>query len=127
MASSCSVEKRQAWEARFRRYCSSGLSVAKFCEQERVSVNTFYYWASRLKSPTTRIASPRQPSQSSDRSAASTADSNPPVATVRFRGKTGTEVWVPADCLEAIRCLAKCLMLPGEWHGEMFQEVVVKA
>ncbi len=29
-------------EVRFRRFRASGLSVARFCEEERVSVNTFY-------------------------------------------------------------------------------------
>jgi hypothetical protein len=47
------------------------------------------------------------------------------VALVRFRGNSGVEVLVPADCLETIRCLAKCLV--GNRHGEAFQEVVVKA
>jgi hypothetical protein len=36
-------------------------------------------------------------------------------------------VWVPADCREALRCLAECLVQAGEPHAEAFQEVVVKA
>ena len=46
---------------------------------------------------------------------------------VRFRWRSGTEVVVPADCLEAIRCLAECLAEAGDYRGEAFQEVVVKA
>jgi hypothetical protein len=45
MASVESKRKRQAWAERFGRYRTSGLTVARFCAQERVSVNTFYYWA----------------------------------------------------------------------------------
>jgi len=45
---------------------------------------------------------------------------------VRFRWKTGTEVRVPADCLEVIRCLAECLTTSGDHRDEAFQEVVVK-
>ena len=49
------------------------------------------------------------------------------VATVRFRWSNGVEVLVPVECLEAIRCLASCLVEVGDRHGEAFQEVVVKA
>jgi hypothetical protein len=45
---------------------------------------------------------------------------------VRFYGTTGVEVLVPADCLEAIRCLGECLARAGEHRSEAFQEVVVK-
>ena len=46
---------------------------------------------------------------------------------VRFCWKTGMEVWVPADCLEAIRSLADCFAKAGERRGGSFQEVVVRA
>ena len=49
MASSGDLEKRQAWVARFARYRASGLSVARFCKEERLSANTFFYWAKRLR------------------------------------------------------------------------------
>jgi hypothetical protein len=45
---------------------------------------------------------------------------------VRFCWNAGVEVWVPADCLEAIRCLAECLAKTGGRRAEAFQEVVVK-
>jgi hypothetical protein len=48
-------------------------------------------------------------------------------ATVRFCWNSGVEVLVPAECLEAIRCLANCLVEVGGCQGEAFQEVVVKA
>jgi hypothetical protein len=48
-------------------------------------------------------------------------------AVVRFRWNSGAEVTVPAGCLEAIRCLAKCLAETGDGCGEAFQEVLVKA
>jgi hypothetical protein len=119
MVSSGNAKKQQVWQARLARYRSSGLSVARFCEQERVSSHAFYYWTNRLKAPTTGVPS--------GLSVARTADSNAQTTTVRFRLKTGTEVWVPADCLSAIRCLAECLMSLGDCRGEWFQEVVVKA
>src|ERR1700690_3726161 len=42
------VQKRRQWEERFERYRVGRLTVARFCTKERVSVNTFYYWAKRL-------------------------------------------------------------------------------
>jgi hypothetical protein len=48
-------------------------------------------------------------------------------AMVRFRWQSGAEASVPADCLEAIRCLAECLANAGGPCPEAFQEVVVKA
>ena len=122
------LEKRQAWAARFARYRASGLSVARFCKQERVSPHTFYYWAKRL-----RTASSSAPSWT-DRaivprhaSASSSPNSSTREAVVRFRWKSGAEVVVPADCLEAIGCLAKCLAEAGDCRGEPFQEVIIKA
>jgi hypothetical protein len=32
------------WRKRFERFRRSGLTVARFCEGERVSVASFYYW-----------------------------------------------------------------------------------
>jgi len=44
------------WQRRLRRFEKSGLTVARFCARERVSVPTFWYWrrkcASGAASPT---------------------------------------------------------------------------
>ena len=37
------------WEERMARYARSDLTVAAFCERERVSVPSFYYWRRRLQ------------------------------------------------------------------------------
>lgn len=34
----------QAWMARLARFADSALTVAAFCDRERVSVSSFYYW-----------------------------------------------------------------------------------
>ena len=49
MASRENEQKRSEWAERLARYRASGLTVARFCVQERVSVNTFDYWPRRLK------------------------------------------------------------------------------
>lgn len=131
MASRQDVQKRQTWEVRLGRFRASGLTVTRFCEQERVSPNTFYYWAKRVGLASVRTSSPGSAgaSRGGDRPVKHTsmADEISTVALVRFRWKTGVEVSVPADCLEAIRCLAESLAKAGDRRSEAFQEVVVKA
>lgn len=40
--------KAAVWGERLRRYERSGLTVAAFCQGERVSVPSFYHWRRRL-------------------------------------------------------------------------------
>jgi hypothetical protein len=125
------VQKRRQWEQRLERHRASGLTVGRFCVDERVSVNTFYYWAKRLG------ASSRKPRTAPTEKAAE--GSRPPVrqavsselpatansAVVRFRLNAAVEVWVPADCLEVIRCLANCVQHSPPSLGAAFHELVV--
>jgi hypothetical protein len=46
---------------------------------------------------------------------------------VRFSWNAGVEVSVPADCLDAIRCLAECLQRARPECSDAFQEVVVRS
>lgn len=48
MGQAVDVQKRQDWLRRFRRFRESGLSVARFCQRERVSVPAFYQWRKKL-------------------------------------------------------------------------------
>jgi len=119
MASRLDAQKRRTWERRLGRYQASGLTVTRFCEQERVSVHTFYYWAKRIGS--------KRPSKHE-----STAVENLNMAWVHFRWNAAMEVLVPADCLDAIRCLAECLghatiKRDTAEHTDAFQEVVVRS
>ena len=100
---------------------------------QRVSVNMFYYWAKRLRADST-IAVARTPSSPRRQAVelghertrhihavAGTARS----ALVRFRFHKAVEISVPADCLEAIRCLAQCVQQARVESARAFQEVVV--
>ena len=40
--------KVRLWLNRLSRYEESGLTVARFCGQEKLSIATFYYWRRRL-------------------------------------------------------------------------------
>jgi hypothetical protein len=120
-------QKRRQWEERFDRYRTDGLTVARFCANERVSVNTFYYWAKRMGLRSTRarstqrdVASERhhEPVCHGHVSAANTA-------LVHFRLGAAVEVSVPAHCVDAIRCLAECIQQSRREHSDVFREVVV--
>jgi len=39
---------RATWMARLARFAESALTVAAFCDRERVSVPAFYYWKRQL-------------------------------------------------------------------------------
>lgn len=131
MASRQDVQKRRAWEVRFERFRASGLTVARFCQQERVSANTFYYWAKRVGSASARTSlsgsgnAPRRGRQCVKSSI--TAGGIASAALVRFSWNGAVEVSVPADCLDAIRCLAECLQHARVERSDAFQEVVVSA
>jgi hypothetical protein len=131
MASRQDVQKRQAWEVRFGRFRASGLTVARFCEQERVSAHTFYYWAKRIGSASIRTSSStpggasRRDRQSVQPTPTAAGISN--AALVRFYYGTAMEVSAPADCLDAIRCLAECLQHARVERCDAFQEVIVSS
>jgi hypothetical protein len=131
MVSRQDVEKRRAWEVRFERFRASGLSVGRFCEQERVSVNTFHYWAKRVRVNSARHSTSaagnatRRSRPSEKRAAAAGGIAH--AAPVRFSWKAGVEVSVPADCLDVIRCLVECLQHTRVERPEAFQELVVRS
>ena len=128
------VRKRRQWEERFERHRSGGLTVADFCAKERVSANTFYYWAKRINGRSTAARS----SASATASQRQRKLSRPPrvateglsavaakTALVRFRLGTTVEVLVPTDCLDVIRSLAHWLQGSSAERADAFQEVVV--
>jgi hypothetical protein len=131
MTSRQDLQKRRVWAVRLRRCRASGLTVARFCKQERVSVNTFYYWAKRLSSPAVAASWSRPQGgrkrgrQSVQHTSAAVANSN--AALVRFHWNAAVEVSVPANCLDAIRCLAECLQHAQVERSDAFQEVIVSS
>ncbi len=138
MASVESNRKRQAWAERFGRYRTSGLTVARFCAQERVSVNTFYYWARRVcdaasssvipSRPSLRAASPparQQRSAAAREPLTESGSMRSRGGEVRFRFDAAVEVSVPAECLDAIRCLVECISRRPDDRNTAFHEIVV--
>lgn len=48
MVRSLDVGRVAVWRRRFERFHKAGLSVARFCEREGVSVPSFYLWRKKL-------------------------------------------------------------------------------
>ena len=93
MVSRQDVEKRRAWEVRFGRFRASGLTIARFCEQEHVSMHTFYYWAKRVGSnsvrPSRRRTGKRVAAESPVREARGHSRQDANAALVRFSWNAG--------------------------------------
>ena len=122
MTSRQDVHKGRVWAERLGRYRASGLTVARFCARERVSVHTFYYWSKRVAAGSTAVSSsPR--SEPAGHAHAAVGAGQPPV--VRFHFNAAVEISVPADCLDAIRCLAQCVQHSRAEGAGAFQEVLV--
>jgi hypothetical protein len=51
MAKRANEERRRFWQGLLRQQPSSGLNIARFCEQAGVSQNSFFAWKRRLQSP----------------------------------------------------------------------------
>jgi hypothetical protein len=135
MSSRQDVQKRRVWAERLERFRTSGLTVSRFCASQRVSVNTFYYWASRLRTDSTTAGSPKPPPSRPRGKAAElgherardihAAAGTAQPALVRFQFNEAVEISVPAECLEAIRCLAQCAQQARVDSARTFHEVVV--
>lgn len=111
------VEKWREWKVRWERYQASGLTIARFCAKEGVSVNTFHYWARRVGHGASRARVEGAHPEASNCAAETVS-----AALVRFRLSAAVEVSVPAHCLEVIRCLAHAAQ---QSEPRSFQEVVV--
>ena len=48
MAKPLSQEQRQEWEKKLREQHDSGLSVVKWCRENQIPINAFYYWKNKL-------------------------------------------------------------------------------
>ena len=114
--------KSQEWQGRFERYRASGLTIGRFCAEEGVSLNTFYYWSKRV-GPHVDVNSTVRPTRTT--AARPMSDSVAPTSMVRFRLSAAVEVMVPAHCLDAIRCLADSAHQPRSESAGAFHEVVV--
>lgn len=123
-------QKRAAWEQRLARFRASGGTIAKFCRDEGVSDRVFQYWARRI-----RVAGPQHSSharKSSAKPATKQTDTARPRATdnrrasIRVRLGSQAQFSIPADALDALRCILSWLRDAKTTGGQdPFQQVIV--
>jgi hypothetical protein len=115
--------KRKDWEQRLARFVSSGLTVGRFCQNEKVATHTFYYWARRIRRATPQahaVRRQRLPVEAPEARESAGSD------VVCFRFDNGVAVSLPAHCLDAIRCLADALCQSRPAGTQAFQQVFVR-
>jgi hypothetical protein len=88
MGRSADSRKAAEWQARFERFRRGGLSVARFCAVERVSVPSFYQWRKKLQGSPTLAGAALVNS-------ATTASVASSFAAVRLVGASSLAAWLP--------------------------------
>ena len=91
----------QLWLARFTRHANSGQTVSDFCQQEQISVPSFYQWKRRL-TPRVESTQPRRKQHSNGSPSANSGD-----------GAGFTELVVHSAPVSAHASLPAHVSLPG--------------
>lgn len=115
--------KLSNWRKRLKRFHTSGQTVTKFCQHEKVTPSTFYYWSKRLRQgePPVPAAIPSRPhcDSESDRLREPVAKTckqpavgaGPTGPMVHFVWNQNLQLSIPSHCLDAIRSVL-------EWSRE---------
>jgi hypothetical protein len=116
MARTADRSRAAQWRKRLARFESSSLSVARFCQRERISVASFYYWRKKLaeQSPASGSAD-RSHSQASVFQPVTVVASAPALA-VRLPG--GAHLEVPAGDYHTVRVVVRELVRSGQAFAE---------
>ena len=119
------ARKHKEWRGRLERFESRELTVARFCQEEGVTPHRFYYWDKRLRQESNSDGTSVSHSRPS-RSKTSTTSANQQTARalpnsrpttgphhsiepmVCFTRNAQLQVSVPANSLDAIRCVLEC-------------------
>ena len=103
MSRSPDPKKPAVWRGRFDRFSTSGLSVARFCVRERVSVASFYHWRKKLGAQAAR--KPPRPWSSMRGAAFQPVTVVPGARGVFIELPGGTRIEVRAEDLAAVRAV----------------------
>ena len=123
------ARKRAEWQRTLKRFESSGLTIAQFCREEKIPVHAFYYWGKRLGRPSrgNRQARGKSGGVSPEKGAgAMNGEHSAPL--VHFAWGSKLRMSVPADCMDAIRCVLEYANKNGDElrdSGGAFREVVL--
>ncbi len=117
--------KQSDWRKRLKKFRSSGQTVDRFCQLEKVTPSSFYYWSRHFRQAEQELpsANPKRRRPNSDTahqpatkdSDPSTGSAEPTAPMVHFAWDSSLQVSIPAHCLEAIRSVL-------EWAHERVEE-----
>ena len=97
-------KKLAVWRERLERFSASGLGVAQFCAQERVSAASFYTWRKKLGHKGRRVTNGRGAFQRvAVVPAALRIVPGPPAVCIQL--PCGTRIRVGAEDLDAVRAV----------------------
>ena len=99
--------KAAAWERRLGRFVESGLTVARFCDREGVSIATFHYWQRKLRDASTDAATWSPTTSSAARFDPVEVVSRQGV-TIRFAG--GAVMEIPEDREDLVQAAVRALL-----------------
>lgn len=128
MARQDNIRKAREWTQRLRRFQSSGMTVAKFCEVERVAPHIYYYWVRRFRAAGSKSAKSNDERQAHAVRERSDSAIVPGTGTsnVQLRLTSGIQISIPADNIDALRCIVRCLSETGAGsEAGSFQRVVI--
>jgi hypothetical protein len=128
MARTSDSRKAGAWQTRMGRFARSGLTVARFCEQEGVSTASFYGWRRRLADDRVqrhgdggqRRASPQAvntPLAVENAAPFQVVRVTPSVATLSIHLPGGARLEVPTGNRDTVRDILRELTRPGATLG----------
>ncbi len=110
MARRCDSEKYAEWRKRLGRFSRCGLTVARFCSGERVSVASFYYWRRKLQQAARRGRMPAPPGVfrqiavvPAPPAMVSAASAGAPAVSIQL--PCGTRIEVDAEHVDAVRAV----------------------
>lgn len=116
-------KKLAVWRERFERLSRSGLTVARFCARERVSVALFYHWRKKLGQAALRRRVPARrgifrqvtvvPVPPLVVPTAPGVAPSPAVSSVSIQLPCGTRIEVHAEHLDAVRAVVGELARAG--------------
>jgi hypothetical protein len=94
------------WRKRFERFRRSGLTVARFCDGERVSVASFYYWRKKLGQKASRRRTGSGPGVFRRVAVVPVPPAMAPASSrILIQLPCGTRIEVDAEHLDAVRAV----------------------
>ena len=94
------------WRKRFERFRRSGLTVARFCDGEQVSVASFYYWRKKLGQTASHRRTRSRPGVFRQVAVIPAPPAMvPPSSRIVIQLPCGTRIEVDAEHLDAVRAV----------------------